>query len=243
MNAIKRNIPNIITLTNLFCGLCAIIFAFGGNLILSGGFILIGAFLDFLDGLSARILNAYSEFGKQLDSFADMITFGVAPSMILFKLFVLGKEKIYFGDHLFETPTETFLLSPIILCLLTPICSAIRLAKFNINNKHNTYFIGLPTPALGIFIAALAIEYERIPMFSNDQFLLITSILLPILLISNIQFFSLKFNKKESFRSRVNTFKIILIISSIILFFFFWFAAIPFIVVLYLSLSLLNNIL
>ena len=236
MNAIKRNIPNIITLTNLFCGLCAIIFAFGENLILSGGFILIGAFLDFLDGLSARILNAYSEFGKQLDSLADMITFGVAPSMILFKLFTLEKT-----NHLFETSTETLLLSPVILCLLTPICSAIRLAKFNIN-KHNTYFIGLPTPALGIFIAALAIEYERIPMFSNDQFLLITSILLPILLISNIQFFSLKFNKKEFFRSRVNTFKIILIISSLILFFFFWFAAIPFIVVLYLSLSLLNNI-
>jgi len=236
MNAIKRNIPNIITLTNLFCGLCAIIFAFGENLILSGGFILIGAFLDFLDGLSARILNAYSEFGKQLDSFADIITFGVAPSMILFKLFTLEKT-----NPLFETSTETLLLSPVILCLLTPICSAIRLAKFNIN-KHNTYFIGLPTPALGIFIAALAIEYKRIPMFSNDQFLLITSILLPILLISNIQFFSLKFNKKEFFRYRVNTFKIILIISSLILFFFFWFAAIPFIVVLYLSLSLLNNI-
>ena len=238
MNAIKRNIPNIITLTNLFCGLCAIIFAFSENLILSGGFILIGAFLDLLDGLSARILNAYSEFGKQLDSFADMITFGVAPSMILFKLFTLKNT-----NHLFEASAEVLLLSPVILCLLTPICSAIRLAKFNINNKHNTYFIGLPTPALGVFIAALAIEYERTPMFSNDQFLLITSILLPILLISNIRFFSLKFNKKESFRFRVNTFKIILIISSIILFFFFWFAAIPFIVVLYLSLSLLNNIL
>ena len=237
MNAIKRNIPNIITLTNLFCGLCAIIFAFSENLILSGGFILIGAFLDLLDGLSARILNAYSEFGKQLDSFADMITFGVAPSMILFKLFTLKNT-----NHLFDS-TEVLLLFPVILCFLTPICSAIRLAKFNINNKHNTYFIGLPTPALGVFIAALAIEYERTPMFSNDQFLLITSILLPILLISNIRFFSLKFNTKESFRSRVNIFKIILIISSLILFFFFWFAAIPFIVVLYLSLSLLNNIL
>ena len=167
-----------------------------------------------------------------------MITFGVAPSMILFKLFTLKNP-----NHLFEASTEVLLLSPVMLCLLTPICSAIRLAKFNINNKHNTYFIGLPTPALGVFIAALAIEYERTPMFSNDQFLLITSILLPILLISNIRFFSLKFNTKESFRSRVNAFKIILIISSIILFFFFWFAAIPFIVVLYLSLSLLNNIL
>ena len=178
---LDRNIPNIITLTNLFCGLCAIIFAFSETLILSGGFILIGSFLDLLEGLSARILNVYSEFGKQLDSFADMITFGVAPSMILFKLFTLKNP-----NHLFEASTEVLLLSPVMLCILTHICSAIRLAKFNINNKHNTYFIGLPTPALGVFIAALAIEYERTPMFSNDQFLLITSILLPILLISNI---------------------------------------------------------
>ena len=86
MNAIKRNIPNIITLTNLFCGLCAIIFAFQGNLPLASFCIFAGAFFDFFDGLAARLLKVNGELGKQLDSMADMVTFGVAPGMILFQL-------------------------------------------------------------------------------------------------------------------------------------------------------------
>ena len=87
MNAIKRNIPNIITLTNLFCGLCAILFAFEGNLTVSSVFIFCGALFDFFDGLIARVLKVSGELGKQLDSFADSVTFGVAPGMILFQLF------------------------------------------------------------------------------------------------------------------------------------------------------------
>ena len=84
MNSIKRNIPNLLTLGNLFCGLVAIVFSFENNLHFAGAFIFFGAILDFFDGLSARLLKVSSKIGKQLDSMADMVTFGVAPGMIMF---------------------------------------------------------------------------------------------------------------------------------------------------------------
>ena len=86
MNTIKRNIPNIITLSNLFSGLLAILYAFGGHLNIAGGLIILGAFFDFFDGFVARLLKVSGEFGKQLDSLTDLITFGVAPSIVGFQL-------------------------------------------------------------------------------------------------------------------------------------------------------------
>ena len=86
MNSIKRNIPNLITLANLACGLVAIVFSLNNNLYFAGTFIFFGAILDFFDGLSARLLKVSSDLGKQLDSMADMVTFGVAPGMIMFQI-------------------------------------------------------------------------------------------------------------------------------------------------------------
>lgn len=226
MNAIKRNIPNIITLSNLFCGLLSIVLIFDENFILSGSFILLGALFDFLDGFTARFLSAYSEFGKQLDSFSDLVTFGIAPAMILFQLFSCTKVSF-----------------PLIICFLFPICAAIRLSKFNINDEQKNEFIGLPTPAAGIFIAAISLNYNQTNIFGNEIFLLIISIILPILLVSKIRFFSLKINKGESKKSKENIFRIILIISSIIILLStFSFVTIPFIVILYLILSITNNL-
>ncbi len=236
MNNIRRNIPNIITLSNLLCGVCSIFFLINGNLYLSALLIILGAVFDFLDGLSARILNAYSKFGKQLDSFSDMITFGVAPSILLFKLF--NTQGI---NYALEGSIDSLFSSPITLCLLIPVCSAIRLAKFNIENEQDTYFIGLPTPAVGLFISGLALGNNNITIFNNEFFLITISILLPILLISKIQLFSLKFKKSEGLKSKITIFRFCLIIGSIILFSVFWFAAIPFIVILYLILSIINN--
>ena len=119
MNAIKRNIPNIITLANLFCGLCAIIFTdsfLAVDLKLASVFIFAGAFLDFFDGLAARLLKVNGELGKQLDSMADMVTFGVAPGIILFQL-ILNNQTIFFDSNIF------FYIFPAILAFLLPIFS------------------------------------------------------------------------------------------------------------------------
>ena len=239
MNTIKRNIPNIITLANLTCGLFAIIFAFQGNLTTASLCIFLGAFFDFFDGLSARLLKVNGDLGKQLDSMADMVTFGVAPGFILFHFMYYLNNNVIFR---YSIENEMF-TSPASLALLIPIFSAIRLAKFNIDSKQTTSFIGLPTPVLAIFIAAIPhIDANQFPMFFDLQLLSILAIILPLLLVVEIPLFSLKFSKAESLISSLNILRILLILSAVILFFVFQFAAIPFIVVLYLILSLLNNI-
>ncbi len=240
MNAIKRNIPNIITLTNLFCGLCAIIFAFQGNLPLASFCIFAGAFFDFFDGLAARLLKVTGKLGKQLDSMADMVTFGVAPGFILFHIMHDSLQEITFRD----AAAEGFFF-PEILALLIPIFSAVRLANFNIDTRQVTSFIGLPTPVPAIFVASLPLidKYQELSMLSDFRFLIAISVILPLLLVAKMPFFSLKFSKEGSMASILNIFRIILILASVILLFVFQFAAIPFIVILYLILSLLNNIL
>ena len=199
-----------------------------------------GAFLDFFDGLAARLLKVSGELGKQLDSMADMVTFGVAPGFLLFHfMFYLSNAMIF--RH--SMSNEVFFL-PASLALLIPILSAYRLANFNIDTRQTTSFIGLPVPALAIFVAAIPhINFEQFPMFVDMQFLTIIAIIMPILLVVEMPLFSLKFSKTESISSRLNIFRIILILSAVVLFFVFQFAAIPFIVILYLILSLLNNIL
>ncbi len=240
MNTITRNIPNLITLANLSCGLFSIIFSFQGSMTYASLCIFLGAFLDFFDGLAARVLKVNGELGKQLDSMADLITFGVAPGFILFHfMFYLDN-----GIILRYSMQNMSFFSVSSLALLTPIFSAYRLAKFNINSSQKNSFIGLPTPALAIFFSAIPhIDFDRFPMFTDLQLLTILAITMPLLLVFKISLFSLKFSKNESIFSRLNIFRISLIIIAIILFNIFQFAAIPFIVILYLILSILNNIL
>ena len=238
MNAIKRNIPNIITLTNLFCGLCAIIFAFQDNLILASFCIFLVVVLDFFDGLAARLLKITGELGKQLDSMADIVTFGVAPGFILFHIMCDFSQEI-----LFRSATVEGFFFPAILALLIPIFSAVRLANFNIDTKQATSFIGLPTPVLAIFVASLPLidKYQQLSMLSDLRFLIVITVILPLLLVAKIPLFSLKFSKEEGVVSNLNIFRITLILASVILLFVFQFAAIPFIVILYLILSIVNN--
>jgi CDP-diacylglycerol--serine O-phosphatidyltransferase len=171
---------------------------------------------------------------------ADMVTFGVAPGFILFHfMYYLSNSTIF--RHSIETDGLFF---PASIALLIPILSAYRLANFNIDTRQTTSFIGLPTPALAIFIAAIPfISIDVFPIFFNLNFLTGIAIIMPILLIVEMPLFSLKFSREESLDSRLNIFRIVLILSAVILFFVFQFAAIPFIVILYLILSLLNNIL
>ena len=227
MNAIKRNVPNLITLGNLTCGLLSIVLSFEGELEVAAAFIFFGAILDFFDGFASRLLKVSSEIGKQLDSMADMVTFGVAPGIIIYKLISESNNHYEFLVY------AAFIL---------PIFSAIRLAKFNIDSRQTSSFIGLPVPAAAIFIASLpilGINYET--KFSIDL-LIGTTIILSLLLVSELPLFSLKISKGEELKSQLNIIRIIFLISSLILLFVLEFAAIPFIVILYIFLSIINNL-
>ena len=235
MNAIKRNIPNLITLSNLVFGILAIIMAFKGNLIYSGFLIFAGSFLDFFDGFTARLLNVNSEIGKQLDSFADMITFGLAPGIIMYHLILLQPfNHLYYFESFFEISYIAFLI---------PIFSSIRLAKFNINTKQTSSFFGLPTPASAIFIASLPIIINNYKTEFSIELLIGITITLSLLLVSELPLFSLKIKSDEQLKSTKNIIRLLFLVKSIILLFIFHIAAIPFIVILYIFLSILNNLL
>lgn len=180
MVIIKNNIPNILTLANLFCGLmiikCAALLQFDVVIYWA----IAALIFDFLDGSVARILNVSSKMGKELDSFADVISFGAAPALVLF---------YYWQDRFAE---ECFFYAPFVIALF----SAYRLAKFNITDQENDYFVGLPTPALALGCFVLPqIENSSLWMSStvnNNYFVLLFSFIGGLLLVSNFKFFSLK---------------------------------------------------
>lgn len=164
---VKKHIPNILTLGNLFCGILAIKIGFSDHYYLAGFFVVFGAMFDFFDGFSARLLKVQGEIGKQLDSLADMVTFGVAPGVIMYSFL-----KFYFAEistidsswiPSYASPIRYEVLIPM-LAFIIPLLSAIRLAKFNIDSNQSDKFIGLPTPANAlffVFIPLIAIEIDH----------------------------------------------------------------------------------
>jgi CDP-diacylglycerol---serine O-phosphatidyltransferase len=195
---IRKNIPNFITCLNVASGSLAVLFAVKGDLTLAVILIFAAALFDFLDGMAARLLHAYSAIGKELDSLADMISFGLAPGMIM----MVMQEYAFFGNPMSAQNFSTLSLwemTCIFSSLLIPVASALRLAKFNVDARQSDSFIGLPTPANAIFIAALAlIMTTKAPgTFSTSIFhpvvLLIITLAMSFLLVSEIKMFSLKF--------------------------------------------------
>jgi len=241
MNAIIRNIPNYITIANLFCGVLSIISTFSNQLSLAAFFIFLGIFLDFFDGFFARLLKIENEFGLQLDSLADLVTSGLAPSFILFKLLNANNTTQFFVEFSFETPFSSISL----IAFLIPIFAALRLANFNIDKNQKNSFIGLPTPMTAIFIASIPLIKSEFfnSIYSDTSTLCIISVVLSILMISKLNLFSIKVNFQENLSSQLNMMRLFMLISSLILLFFFNLAAIPFIVILYIILSIINNLL
>ncbi|ATV52645.1 CDP-diacylglycerol--serine O-phosphatidyltransferase [Prevotella intermedia] len=186
--AIKKHIPNTITCCNLISGCVAIAYAFSGNIDLSFTWIIIGAVFDFFDGMSARLLNVSSPIGKELDSLADVVTFGVAPSTILFsELSVMSYPAIL-------EPLRSIL--PFTAYIMAAF-SALRLAKFNLDERQTLGFIGLPTPANALFWGSLIIGagkwLEATPFM---VFFLLGGILISSwLMVSEIPMFALKFKE------------------------------------------------
>ena len=179
MNIISKNIANVLTCLNLILGLISIIFSFQGNLMFGTILIFSGLFVDFFDGFFARCLNANSEFGKQLDSLADLVTFGIAPSIIIYQLI---HYKI-FNEYILQNLNTDFSIA--YFAFIFPVFGAIRLAKFNLDTKQRENFIGLPIPAAGIFLASLSF-YDEIIL--TTHILLLCLFILSILLVSKINF-------------------------------------------------------
>lgn len=226
----KQHIPNAITCLNLFSGCVGVVLAFDGLLIEAGYAILIAAIFDFLDGLFARLLHVTSPTGKELDSLADMVSFGFLPSVIIFKMLNATPAVAYGGQWI---QYSAFLIT---------IFSALRLAKFNLDTRQSTVFIGLPTPACALFILSLPhIALSKDPILSayveNPLILITLTLALSFLLISEIPLMSLKF---KDFSINNNLYRYLLLVCAFILIFVLHLTAIPLIIILYVILSLVQ---
>ena len=247
--SVKRHIPNIVTLLNLFSGCIALIFAVYGNFIAAALFVFLGIFFDFFDGLLARKLNVQSPLGIQLDSLADLVTSGVVPGVIMFKLISLTIDAPEYSTYSDSWNSifhwQGFKLSVLPLVgLLIPLASAYRLAKFNLDEDQQTFFKGLPVPANTLMILSLPLilEYQNNDLMNsiiiNKWFLIGLTLLSCYLLNSKIKLFALKFNN-WSFAN--NATRYIFLMISIVMLIVLYFAAIPLIIALYIILSLLDR--
>ena len=241
----KKHIPNLITLGNLLCGTIAAIAAVNGNFEIAALSVTIGILLDFFDGFFARILNVSGELGKQLDSLADMVTSGVVPGIVMFTL--LQENSL----NLFEKTAETLNIASFstgyfpYLGLLLTLAACYRLAKFNIDTRQSDSFIGLPTPAMSLFVIVLPL----IPMYSDNQFfidlvqnnyfLIGVTLVLSYLMNAEIPLFSLKF---KSFAIKENALKYVFLIASLIMILTLEVISIPLVIILYVLLSVGSNL-
>lgn len=247
--AIKRHLPNIITLLNLFCGSVAVLFAVQSNFVAAALFVFLGIFFDFFDGLVARKLNVQSPLGLQLDSLADMVTSGLVPGIVMFKLLSLAlsaSNNFTLGDDWNSSlHWVSIKFSPIaLLGLFITLASAYRLAKFNLDEDQQSSFTGLPTPANALLIMSLPLimEFQNSNTINafilNPWFLIAVTFLSCYLLNSKIKLFALKF-KDWSFKT--NAVRYMFIILSIVFIVIFKFLAIPIIIIFYVLLSLFSK--
>lgn len=236
---IRQHIPNFLTTLNLISGLVSLTLILNGNYIDAALFIFLAALFDFLDGNVARMLKAHSELGKQLDSLADMVSFGVVPGFLMFRLITdrcTGSCNTL--DQLHITPY---------FAMLIPVCSALRLAKFNIDLRQEYNFIGLPTPANALFFASIPLVTELQPQlfylirigflehfFSNSRILTILAVLFSYMLISDFRIFSIKF---RTVGWQGNELRYILLFVAVGMLLIFSLSAIPLIIVTYILLS------
>ena len=263
---IKQHIPNTITCGNLFCGCLAIVCAFNAELALSGYFVIVAAVLDFFDGFFARLLKVSSPIGKELDSLADMVTFGVVPGVVMFQM-IKGSLPAFGILSGWETGISPQTISLVSYSgFLVTLFSALRLAKFNVDPRQSDSFIGVPTPAIALLICSIPLLIEQLTpkdigsvisaafSFLNNSipseswplailhhpyFLIGLTVLTSFLLISNIHLFALKF---KNYAWGDNRIRYIFLIISVILFIVFQFVALPFIIILYIIMSVIDNI-
>ena len=223
----SKHIPNLLTISNLICGCIALYFTFQGELVFTAYLIGLAAIFDFMDGAAARFLNVSNPIGKELDSLADMISFGLVPGAVVFHL-------------LEESPLSQYSF----MALIIPIFSAFRLAKFNVDENQNENFIGLPTPANCLMFISIPLittfnsDSTIAYLFEKPEILLIITILMSLALVSKINMFSLKF-KNHKFQD--NKIRFFIMTMSIMLLTWLEFSAIPIIILLYIMMSIVKK--
>lgn len=246
-----KNIPNLFTLLNLVFGCFAIVFTLQNGIIISGDadgatwidipeklwlaslFIGLAAIIDFLDGFVARIFRASSEMGKQLDSLADVVSFGVAPGMIIYQFLRLS-----FAKETNSLDTSVIWLLP---AFIIPCAAAWRLARFNIDTKQSLSFKGMPVPAVGIFVASFPLIYWNVnevwaqQLLLNKWFLYTVIAVLSWLMISSVPLMALKF---KDYSVKNNWPKYLLAVIAVIAFVLLKWPAIPLVVLAYVLISL-----
>jgi CDP-diacylglycerol--serine O-phosphatidyltransferase len=233
---IKKHIPNTITLLNLFCGCIAVVFVSKDQFEMAFFFVCLGIFLDFFDGFFARLFKVSGPLGLQLDSLADMVTSGVVPGFVMFKM--MQSSSTYM--------TEGYLQFFPYLGFIITLGSCFRLAKFNIDTRQTDSFIGLPTPANALFILSLPLVKEYysgeslmiLEILTEKWVLLLISLFSAYLLNAEIPLFSLKIKK---FNFKDNALQVIFLISSILFLFLLDYLAIPLVIIFYVLLSVINN--
>ncbi len=275
---VKQHIPNAITCGNLLSGCIGIVAAFQGNLVLSAYMVGIALVFDFFDGFAARLLHVSGEMGKQLDSLADLVTFGVLPGVIIYQLLnrwvmqdavshfdllgaIQGKDQAQTAKGLFLLPYVGFLI---------PVFSALRLAKFNIDTRQAQSFIGVPTPANAMLICSIPLildlrsplsnlaengspltalaatfattpgESPWAPYLLNPWFLCALTVIMSFLMVAELPLFALKF---KNFGWTDNKLRFSFIALALVILLLLRFVGIPIVILLYVLLSIVNNIL
>lgn len=237
--SIRENIANFVTLLNLVCGFLSILFILQGRIEIACYLVLLGGFFDFIDGLTARALNISSELGKQLDSLSDLVTFGVVPGLVAYHLLTLTSHLNQYWPF---------------IAVLIPMFSAYRLGKFNIDERQTKNFLGMPTPANGIFWISLYIIYTgsfesfltqsfsswMAPLIAKSGFLVTTVIVSSFLLVVPLPLFGFKF---DSFSFKGNEIRFLFVILALLLLITLAFTAIPIIIILYILFSMIHNFL
>lgn len=215
---IKKHIPNLLTCANLFFGCIGIVYAFNGDLKTVAFFVIICGIFDFFDGFAARLLHVKSEIGKELDSLADVISFGFLPGVVMFQLLKINTPIEYL-------PCAGFLIT---------VFSALRLAKFNIDTRQTEDFIGLNTPMNTFLIISIPYLVDDIDWLNNVYVLLSIILVVSYLLVSELKLFSMKIN---NLKWASNKYKFIFLMISLVLLTFLKFAALPIILILYILFS------
>lgn len=232
-----RHLPNLITLFNLLSGCIALVFVGIGKYELAFYFVCLGIFFDFFDGFLARLLNVSSPLGVQLDSLADMVTSGVVPGFLMFRLiFEYQNEGISVLDDFFPVnhilPLSGFLIT---------LGAAYRLAKFNIDTRQTKGFLGLPTPANTLFIMSLPLVLVQYPegiiseMLTNSYFLMALAVFSTLLMNLELPLFSLKLSKEDNTSLILSG---VLVLAAILMLVFVGWMAVPLTILLYILLSL-----
>jgi CDP-diacylglycerol--serine O-phosphatidyltransferase len=236
----KKSIPNILTLLNLLSGTIAAIFAVQGELVLAAYLVFLGIFFDFFDGFAARLLNVQGELGKQLDSLADVVTSGVVPGIVLYQLLKTKNTLEILNTEIISWEPQKIEFLPFVGLLIT-LAAAYRLAKFNIDERQTSSFIGLPTPAASLVVLSLPLILEftsfefAATIIENKWFLVVLTLVLSFLMNAEIPLFSLKF---KNFTWKDNQLKFVFLMCTMLLVVVFQFVAIPLVILLYIFLSL-----